>query len=84
MATYVVASRPLERQPTGTPTTHAKNLVQRVTSCIFQVYPSLLALIVPTERVTNSNNQWDPPSLLKERQIHVLRVSVIPDDFLVP
>ena len=52
-------------------------------------YPLPPCLIVTTERVTNYNNQWDPPSLRKERQIHVLKrfqrvkESLFSDDFIV-
>ena len=41
-------------------------------SNIFQITPSLLALRMTTERMTNHNSQWVPPSLRKEWQIHVL------------
>ena len=33
---------------------------------IFKIIPSLLTIIVTTERVTNHNNQWIPPSLQKD------------------
>ena len=46
--------------------------VKRVTSYIFQITPSLLALRMTTARMTNHNIQWVPPSLRKEWQIHVL------------
>ena len=35
-------------------------------------YPLPPCLIVTTEIVTNHNNQWPPPSLRKEWQIHIL------------
>ena len=40
---------------------------------IFKIIPSLLTIIVTTERVTNHNNQWIPPSLQKEWQTHDLK-----------
>ena len=43
-----------------------KKTVKRVTSYIFQITPSLLALRMTSERMTNHNNQWVPPSLRKE------------------
>ena len=50
-----------------------KKIVKRVTSYIFQITPSLLALRMTSERMTNHNNQWVPPSLRKEWLINVLR-----------
>ena len=50
-----------------------KKIVKRVTSYIFQITPSLLALRMTSERMTNHNNQWVPPSLRKEWQINVLK-----------
>ena len=39
--------------------------VKLVTSSKIQITPSLLALIMTNERMTNHNNQWVPPSLRK-------------------
>ena len=50
-----------------------KKTVKRVTSYIFQITPSLLTLRMTSERMTNHNNQWVPPSLKKARHINVLR-----------
>ena len=40
---------------------------------IFKITPLPSGLRRITERVTNQNNQWFPPSLRKEWQIHVLK-----------
>ena len=50
-----------------------KKTVKWVTSYIFQITPSLLTIRMTTERMTNHNNQWVPPSLTKEWQINVLK-----------